>query len=637
MTERQAIFSLSWFKSSSCLTLLGVLVSGVALALSFAGLSAGLPFDAAWLAIACCGAPIVAGAARALVCERDVKADLLVSMAIVASILIKEYFAAGEVALIMQIGTLLEDFTAGRARSGIEKLVKLTPQTARVKRGGAVVVVSAGEVTVGDTLIVLAGETIPADGVITAGETTVDQSVMTGESLPVDKKTGDGVTSGTLNQFGTFEMKALRTCGDSSLQRMVRLAREADANKAPIVRLADKWAAWMVGGAFSIAMATWLATGQVIRAVTVLVVFCPCAFVLATPTAVMAGIACAARSGVLVRSGDALERLARIKFAAFDKTGTLTFGKPQVTDVVSCLPQLGADELLRLAALAEQRSEHPLGRAIAEYYAGRGGAPGETENFRVLAGRGVAATVAGHAVLAGKPGFFETAGVALPQSLRQRAAAFAAQGATVVYISLDGTAAGFVALADEPRPEAAEMIARLKAAGVSPLLLTGDNEAAARCVAARLGIGQVSADLLPEQKMAVIKDYAARNEPVCMVGDGVNDALALGAACAGIAMGGVGSDIAVESSDAVLVNDDIRKLPYLFGLTKRVMKKINQNIVISLAINLAAVTLSVLGLLNPVTGALMHNCGSVFVVLNAALLLRYGGNRQPIPAAAPNP
>ena len=637
MTERRTIFSLSWLKNSSCLTVMGVLVSGAALALSFAGLSAGLPFDAAWAAIALCGAPIVAGAARALVREHDVKADLLVSMAIIASILIKEYFAAGEVALIMQVGTLLEDFTAGRARSGIEKLVKLTPQTARVKRGGASVVVPADEAAAGDTLIVLAGETIPADGVITAGETTVDQSVMTGESLPVDKKAGDEVTSGTLNQFGTFEMKASRTCGDSSLQRMVRLAREADANKAPIVRLADKWAAWMVGGAFSIALAAWLATGQAIRAVTVLVVFCPCAFVLATPTAVMAGIACAARSGVLVRSGDALERLSRIKFAAFDKTGTLTFGRPQVTGVVSCQPQLDADGLLRLTALAEQRSEHPLGRAIAEYYAGRGGAFGAAENFQVLAGRGVAATVAGHAVLAGKPGLFEAAGIALPEALRQQAAAFTARGATVVCAAVDGAAAGLVALADEPRSEAAEMVAQLKEAGVVPLLLTGDNEAAARCAAARLGIGQVRADLLPEQKMAVIKEYADRNEPICMVGDGVNDALALGAASAGIAMGGVGSDIAVESSDAVLVNDDIRKLPYLFSLTKKVMKKINQNIVISLAINLAAVTLSVLGLLNPVTGALLHNCGSVFVVLNAALLMRDGGSRRSIAAAAPIP
>ena len=285
-----------------------VIISGIALLLSLTNALGGvLPFDIAWVAIVLCGIPIVIGSAAAVIQEHDIKADVLVSIALVASLCIGEYFAAGEVAFIMAIGTLLEDATARKARKGIEKLIHLTPKTARIRQNGEMKLIPAEQVKAGDILVVFAGETIACDGVITAGETTVDQSVMTGESIPVDKATGDEVISGTINQFGTFEMRATKNGSDSSLQRMIRLAEEADANKAPIVRLADRWATWLVVAALGIAGATWLFTGELIRAVTVLVVFCPCAFILATPTAVMAGIGNAARFGILVRSGEALQ------------------------------------------------------------------------------------------------------------------------------------------------------------------------------------------------------------------------------------------------------------------------------------------------------------------------------------------
>lgn len=612
-----------WLTNGTKRTILSVVVSGIALVFSLTGwLRNSLPFDIAWIAIVLCGIPIVVGACRALVKEHNIKADVLVSIALIASVCIGEFFAAGEVAFIMQIGTLLEDFTASRARRGIEKLIKLTPQTARVKHDGKDIVIPASEVVVGDILTVLAGETIPVDGIILTGETSIDQSVMTGESIPFDKKAGDKVTSGTINQFGTFEMKATRECRDSSLQRMIKLAEEADANKAPIVSLADKWATWMVIAALAISILTGIVTGEIIRAVTVLVVFCPCAFILATPTAIMAGIGNATKFGILIRSGDALERLSNVRYIAFDKTGTLTYGKPKVIGVVSLSEQYSEESILRLTALAEQRSEHPLGKAIREHYKAACGELHEVQDFRMEAGMGVKATVAGKVVLAGKPDLFAKEGIKIPVAATEQAEAFFSKGATVISVAIDGDFAGFLALADTVRPDAKPAIEKLKENGVTQLLLTGDNEAAAQTIASQLGIAQVMSNLLPENKMTIIQEYGEQKKYICMIGDGVNDALALSTAYAGIAMGGIGSDIAVESADAVLVSDDIKRLPYLFRTMKKVMKKVNQNIMLSLSINLVAVILSVLGVLNPVTGALMHNVGSVFVVVNAALLLR---------------
>jgi heavy metal translocating P-type ATPase len=613
----------NWIAGEAKSTIVCTLISAVSLAVSLGGwLDRAIPFDAAWIAIVLCGIPIICGAAAALIGEHDIKADTLVSMALIASVWIGEFFAAGEVALIMQIGSLLEQYTSSKARHGIEKLVKLTPQTAHIKRNGAVTTVPVSEVAVGDILTVLAGESVPVDGVIVSGETSIDQSVMTGESIPVDKKAGDGVTSGTVNQFGTFEMRALKGCADSSLQRMIRLAEEADANKAPIVGLADRWATWMVIAAVTIALITGLVTGEVIRGVTVLVVFCPCAFILATPTAIMAGIGNAAKFGILIRSGDALERLSKVETVAFDKTGTLTRGKPEVIAAAAIGHAYTEADVLRYTALAEQKSEHPLGKAVLARCAAAGMELHPVENFRMFAGKGVAAEVEGHSVVAGKPELMDELRIPLSEQIQSAAKQYYAAGATVIYTAIDGAPAGFLALADVLRSDAAETVRNLKAAGVTPILLTGDNEAAAAGIAEKVGIIRVQANLLPEGKMQIIRDYNEKKEPVCMVGDGVNDALALSTAYAGIAMGGVGSDIAVQSADAVLVSDEIHRLPYLFRMTKKVMQRVRQNILLSLAINIAAVVLAVLGVLNPVTGALMHNCGSVLVVVNAALLLR---------------
>ena len=614
-----------WLENETKLTSAFALISAVSLILSITGvLKDVLPVDIAWAAIILCGVPILVGAFRGVVFEHDIKADVLVAMALVASVVTGEFFAAGEVALIMQIGSLLEDYTSGKARESIEKLIRLSPQKARVIREGEECEVPVEEIRVGDMIRVLAGETIPADGTITEGETTVDQSVMTGESIPVDKGAGDTVSSGTVNRFGTFQMRADRESGDSALQRMIRLAEEAEENKAPVVTLADKWATRLVAVAFACAVATWIFTGEFMRAVTVLVVFCPCAFILATPTAILAGIGNAARYGMIIRSGDALERLSKIKRVAFDKTGTLTVGKPRVTEVVSLSGEFTKEDIHRLAASAEKLSEHPLGMAITESWEG---ALPKAENFRMIAGRGITARVEGRNVLAGKADFMRSEGVELPAADDQAERCYRS-GATVIWLAVDGAPAGFLALADEVRQDAASVVGRLLEENVTPMLLTGDNARAAETIAARVGITDVRSELLPEDKMEIIRQYALGAEPICMIGDGVNDAPALTAADAGIAMGGIGSDIAIESADAVLVSDDIKRVPYLLSLTKKVMQKVKTNIIAAMIINITAVILSAAGVLTPVTGALWHNFGSVFVVVNAAMLLRYRDDKE---------
>jgi heavy metal translocating P-type ATPase len=606
-----------WLDNEPKVTLACVGVSAVALVLSITGaLKDFLPVDIAWIAIILCGIPILIGAFMGVVFEHDIKADLLVSLALIASAATGEFFAAGEVALIMQIGSLLEDFTSGNARKNIEKLIKLTPQTARVVRGGEETILPVEEVRVGDILSVIAGETIPVDGTILSGETSIDQSVMTGESLPVDKAAGDTVLSGTVNRYGTFTMRCDHESEESSLKRMVRLTQEAEKNKAPIVLAADRWATWLVVIALACAVVTGLVTRDFMRSVTVLVVFCPCAFILATPTAVLAGMGNAAKRGIIIKSGEALERLSRIRWVAFDKTGTLTYGKPQVIEVRSLDSRYSSDDILRLAACVEQKSEHPLGKAICEYFAGRGGKADTVEDFKMFAAQGVSGTVDGRRITVGKQN--GAAGAEAGGSVKEQPE----RGATIVYVHADERLIGCIALADVVRDDAAAMVQKLKEVKMEPLLLTGDNASAADHIAHQVGIDTVHADLMPEDKVRIIREYSASGRPVCMIGDGVNDAPALTGADAGIAMGGIGSDIAIESADAVLVSDDIQYLPYLFDMMQKVMKKIRVNILASLCINLSAVLLSAFGLLTPVTGALWHNFGSVFVVVNAALLLR---------------
>ncbi len=620
-----------WAADEEKRAVLSLIVSGLAVVSSFGGWTRPiLPFDIAWIAIVLSGLPIIKGALVGLITKWDVRADLLVSIALVASVIIGQTFAAAEIAFIMAIGALLEERTVRQARQGIEKLVRLKPQTARLVRDGVETIVPAETVRIGDILRVLPGEAIAVDGLIIAGQTAIDQSVMTGESLPVDKQAGDEVCSGAVNQFGAFEMRATKVGADSALQRMIRLVEAADANPARIVRLTDRWATWIVAIALLTALATWLGTGQILRAVTILVVFCPCALVLATPTAVMAGIGNAARHGILIRSGEVLERLAQVKRIAFDKTGTLSRGKPSVVAVEVRAPERTAAELLEIAAAAERRSEHPLGRAVFNHAQQLGIRPPEPEEFTMLPGRGVRARVQGRTVLAGNAELLAAAGIALPPELLAAASEYRRKGCTAIFVAVDAAAAGLIALSDTLRDDARGIVERLHAERIRPVLLTGDNRQAASYLAQRIGISDVRSELLPEDKASFIASCQnLQGELVCMVGDGVNDALALKTAWVGVAMGGSGSDIAVEAADIALVNDDIARLPYLLRLAKRTFHTIRTNILVSLALNGIAIILAALGWLGPVAGALVHNAGSVAVVLNSALLLQVKDDSQP--------
>ncbi len=618
-----------------------LMIGGISLICSFFDLLPWLPFDAAWAAIILCGVPIIMEAIIGLVTAFDIKADVLVSLALIASVIIRQDFAAGEVAFIMQIGGLLEELTVAKARAGIEKLVHLTPQTARVLGNSKTVknygkggkIIPAEDVATGDIIRVLPGETIPVDGVIISGQTSINQAVMTGESLPVDKGVGDEVSSGTVNQFGAFEMEASRVGEDSSIQRMIRLVQSADAGKAKIVGLADRWATWIVVIALTAAAITWLVTGEIIRAVTILVVFCPCALVLATPTAIMAAIGNSTKHGFLVREGDALERLAQVKAVAFDKTGTLTYGTPRVTSVVPVTDTMSESELYRLAAAAESLSEHPLGKAVVKCFnESNSGAPEAPQDlkiapqdFKMTPGRGISAVIEGKHILAGNEAMMNEAGITLTEKAKTGAENKAANGATVIFIACDGELAGYIALADTVRPAARRTLNQLKSLGVKPVLLTGDSANAAASVGGMLGIesSSIISGCLPEDKLNWIDKSQKNGEKVCMTGDGINDAPALKKADVGIAMGGAGSDIAVDAADIALVDDEIRELPHLLALAKRMMKTIKLNITFSLSLNFLAIILAITGAMGPVIGALVHNCGSVLVIINSAFLLKW--------------
>ncbi|OBR95099.1 putative copper-exporting P-type ATPase V [Clostridium ragsdalei P11] len=605
-----------------------LIISGIALIASIFNLIP-LPFNMAWIAIILCGIPIIIEAVIGLVTAFDIRADVLVSIALIASVCIGQDFAAGEVAFIMQFGALLEDLTVSRARAGIEKLVHLTPHTARVLVDGKEEIVPSEKVKINDIIRVFPGETIPVDGIILSGQTSINQAVMTGESLPVDKTVGDNVSSGTANQFGAFEMKAVKVGEDSSIQRMIRLVQFADAGKAKIVGIADRWATWIVVIALTAAGLTWFISGEIIRAVTILVVFCPCSLVLATPTAIMAAIGNVTKHGFLVREGDALERLASVSKIAFDKTGTLTYGTPQVLEIKSISSDISADELYLYAAAAESLSEHPLGKAVVSCYKKKfSDSVSTAEHFRMIPGRGVEASVNEKEILAGNVELMKESDVSIASSVIVQSEDFLKQGCTVIYIAVDKVLTGFLSLSDTIRMESSKMIDSLSALGVQPVLLTGDHENASNTIANQLHIEEVHANCLPEDKLNWISAYQKKKQEVCMIGDGINDAPALKMANVGIAMGGVGSDIAVDAADIALVDDEVKELPHLLALSKRMMFTIKCNLTFSMTLNFIAITLAITGILNPVVGALVHNAGSVFVIINSALLLKWKKKEQ---------
>lgn len=597
------------------------------------------PIDPAWVTILICGTPLVVLALERVFRQFFISSALLISIAMFAAIYIGEIFAAGEVVFIMAIGAWLEDRTVEKTKRGIEKLINLVPNEARriaTKPDGTIreETVAAKDLQIGDIVRILPGEKIIADGVISKGETSVDQSVMTGESLPVDKGKGDEVYTGTVNCYGSMDVEVKKAFADSSLQKMIALVREAENKQAPMQKIVDKVAQWLVPLACLIAFAGYAFTHDLVRAVTVLVVFCPCALALATPVSIVAAIGQATKFGVLIKSGEALEKMGKVTVAAFDKTGTLTKGRLQVTDVIPF--SVSKEKLLSYAAACENRSEHPIGKAIAAYAKEKAIAVPEPANFAMQMGKGVSASIEGEKMICGNERLLAEQGIPITADAAAMILSQRRQGKATVIAAKGNTVIGIIALSDVLRENAQTALASLKKAGITrTVLLTGDNQEAALAIAAQTEITDIKAGLLPEDKADAIAALEKEGSMVAMLGDGVNDAAALKTASVGIAMGTMGSDIAIDAADIALMGDDISKIPYIKKLANATIRNIKVNITISMIINFFAIALSLLGILNPITGALVHNAGSVLVVMNAARLYNRTIDKNTAPPTSP--
>lgn len=564
-----------------------------------------------WISIILCGIPIFKECIEGLVTEFDIKADLLVSIAIIASIIIGEVFAAGEIATIMAIGGFLEEYTVSKTQVKIKELAKMTPQFATRIRNGIEERIPVENVQVGDILKVLPGESIPTDGIIINGEASINQSTLTGESLPIDKKENDEIYSGTINLYGSFTMKSTKISQDSSLQRLIELVESSKPENAKIVRTADKWATLIVAIAFAASILTYLYTFEIIRSVTILVVFCPCALVLATPTAIMAAIGNLTKYGVLIKDGESLEELAHVDELIFDKTGTLTNGTPKVVNVTSDNPK----EMMYLISSLESKSEHPLAKAIVQHY--NSNELAEVDNFKIHIGEGVSGTINGSRIIAGNKKLLKSENVPLD------GIAECQNGEIQIFVAKDGEYLGCVYLADTLRKNTGKTIRRLKGLRIKTTLLTGDNEKTAKYIAEKIKIRNVKFNCLPQDKTEYIAREQILGHKVAMIGDGINDAPSLKKANVGIAMGDIGSDISVDAANITLINDNIEDIPQLIAVARRSIKVISTGIAFALALNIVAMALAILGLLNPIEGALIHNIGSVIVIIYSSTLVNY--------------
>jgi heavy metal translocating P-type ATPase len=582
-----------------------------------------LPFDPAWITIVISGIPLLYLAIWRIIHNpgiSKISSALLICIAMFAAIAIGDLFAAGEVVFIMAIGALLEEATTNRAKKGLKKLISLAPTKGRRLKDGKEEMIPAEEIQQGDILRILPGETIPVDGTIISGETSVDQSIMTGESLPVDKGVGEEVFCGTINRFGSIDISATKVEENSSLQKLIRMVQDAENKQAPMQRIADRVASWLVPVALLIAILAYVFSGNIVTAVTVLVVFCPCALVLATPTAIMAAIGQATKHGVIIKSGEALEKMGKVDTIAFDKTGTLTYGRLDVSDMISFDESISETDLLSLAASAEAKSEHPLGKAIVAYAKAKEVPLAESTAFRMTTGKGIFAEVDNRNLLCGNEKFLTENGISIDNQVQSALEQLRTQGKASILVAEGQKCIGVIALSDVLRPEAKDMVSRLSDMHTCTVLLTGDHQKTADYFAQQVGISEVRAELLPEEKVQSIEKLQAENHKVCMIGDGVNDAPALKTADVSVAMGSMGSDIAVDAAEVALMSDDISKIPYLKRLSNATVKTIKVSITLSMCINFAAIVLSLMEVLTPTTGALVHNAGSCFVVLIAALL-----------------
>ncbi len=578
--------------------------------------------DTALLAALIGGVPIVATAVVAIYQRGDTKVGLLVSIAIIASIAIGEYFAAAEVALIMTIGEMLEHITLEKSNTALKKLAELAPLKARLLENGSEREIAAELVKIGDRLLVKQGEKIPVDGKVLAGYATVDQATITGESIPVERRDGADVFGGTIVTMGAVEMVATKVGQDTALGHIIKMVKEAQASKAPSARIIDRWANWFVPLSLAIAVLVYLVTGDIVRGVTILIVFCPCAMLLSTPTAIAAAIGAAARRGILIKGGESLEKLGTIDTVLLDKTGTITVGKPSVKDLC-CYNGWQKNDLLAIAAGIEKRSEHHLAKAIIQAAEKENTPLAEPSCWEPAIGQGIIAEADGRHFLLGNQLLMKNKQVPLTPEQQAYCLEHQQAGGTAVIVAADGAVAGIIIIHDPLREGAKATIAALSRENIGNIvLLTGDAAVVGNAIGTQVNIPTVHGDLLPADKAKYIEAYQAAGGKVAMIGDGINDAPALAKADIGIAMGYSGTDIAVEAADIVLLSDDLNKVPETIRKGRKAIRTIWQNIIVANAINLAAIIFAAFGLLGPVLAAIVHNVGSILVVLNSARLLR---------------
>ena len=591
-------------------------------------------FDPAWIVVVLCGTPIYRGAIKNLK-RKKITAALLISIAMTASLIMgilmafgigeghghgSYIFAAGEIAFLMTLGQQIEGATSRKSRSAVKALIDMTPILATLKTEDGYVDVNVNTINVGDVLLTRPHEIIAIDGIVVSGEGSVDTSSITGEYAPLDVAPGDKVYAGTKNLDSALEIRATSLSTQTTLSKLIDYVKEAEKKKAPFVRLADKWASYFVPSTCTLAVIVFLVAlfgfkvsvlDAIQRAITVLIVVCPCAMTLAVPIGVAAGIGNASRKGILVKSGVAFEALSKIKVVCLDKTGTLTEGKPVVQEVLPY--EIDKDELLRLSASAESKSEHLIGKAIVKAYDGEISEPESTES---KVGVGIKARVEGREIEIVKLAGVENL---LPESEKEK---LLSAPSTTVAVIIDGEYKGAILITDSLRSGSQNAVKELNDIGIKTIMLTGDNLPSASLIASQVGITEVKAGLLPEDKVAEIEKHKEEGK-VLMVGDGVNDAPAMSASDTSLAMGAMGNSVAIETADVSLLANDLRKVPFLIKLSRVTFRLVTVNIILSLCISLTAVILSSLGLLNAVSGALVHNASSVYVCLSASLLLFY--------------
>lgn len=605
--------SVLWFTGLIAGVVLLIVVAGEWLGL-FEAMTERVPWYIGWLLVFVGWYPILRNVVRATL-RREVIAHTLMSVGVIAALAVGQWTTAAIVVFFMRVGDYVEGFTAERARRAVKDLTQLAPRTARLERSGDEVEVPVGEVTVDDIVVVRPGEQIPVDGIVIAGQATVNQATITGESLPVEVAPGSSVFAATIAQLGHLRIQTTRVGTDTTFGRVIKLVEEAESQRADVQRLADRFSAYFLPFVAGIALLTFIVRRDPLATAAVLVVACSCSFALATPIAMLASIGASAKRGLLIKGGKYLELLAKADVVLLDKTGTLTLGQPQITDVV-VLNGKPESEIVALAAAAEQYSEHPLAAAVREAGRARGVPLRTIERFTALPGLGIRAQVAERTITVGSYRLLRQ------ELVHEKVQALEAQGKSLLYVLDNDTPIGVLAAADTLRPEVPAAIQALQQLGIRHIeLLTGDHTRTAAPLAAQLGV-QFRADLLPEDKVAVVKAYQAQGHTVVMVGDGVNDAPALATADVGIAMGAAGSDIALEAAHIALMRDDWRLVPEVFVIAQRTMRVVKMNFVFTTLYNGLGLTLAAFGILPPVLAAVAQSIPDLGILANSSRLLR---------------